>query len=131
MAPGLRVQTSLVAGVLEEGLAVPVMFDGNLGQQQATARPERDHQAMTADFDFFRLNRSQPGEDAQRDLQFQGLGLGDRTEAGVLEGGGPGGISNRGVQGRDRQGVADAAAKVPTEVEGSKDAARLGKVRGK
>ena len=55
--PGVRRESSLAAGLLEEGGAVPIVLDGDLRQQQAAAAMLADEQAVASDFNGFRFNR--------------------------------------------------------------------------
>ena len=67
--PGIRWQARFAAGLPEKSLPVPILFDGNLGQEQAAARALRDDETVAPDFHRFGTNRDQTGKHAQRNLQ--------------------------------------------------------------
>jgi len=55
--PGIYGKTGLAAGLLQEGGAVPVVFDRDLREQQAPVAVLADDQAVTADFYGVGLDR--------------------------------------------------------------------------
>src|ERR1700752_1981753 len=67
-SPCPRFQSSLNTSLVEESLAVPSVFDGDLRQKEPRIAAAADNQTVASDFDFFdvahRLDRSH-----HRDLQ--------------------------------------------------------------
>ena len=64
LLPSVQRQAGFATGLFEENNAIPVMFDWHLGQKQATASTQADHQAMPAHLHIFRTGRPHGGEDA-------------------------------------------------------------------
>lgn len=123
--PGVEWQAGLVAGLGEEGIAVPGVFDGNLREQQAAPFAIGDQQAVAPDFNFGWSDRKKGREHAERKLEIGGLFGSNRPETGVFKGGGAGGFGDGAIERADWQGVANAAAELAIEINGGKDSARL------
>src|SRR5208282_2354430 len=56
-APGIERQTGFEAGLVEKSLPIPAIFGGHLGEEQATAGADGDHQAVPAYLDCAGMNR--------------------------------------------------------------------------
>ena len=126
--PRIRGQSSLAAGLLEEGDGVPLTLDRDLGQKKTTASDEGDQQAMAADLDGFGRDAFRRRQDAQFDLQISGLFERNRRKPRVLEGSGPGGVGDRAIDRADGKNIANASAQLAMEVERGKCAARFGEM---
>src|ERR1700758_2815295 len=57
--PGIQGKAGLATGLFQKSDAIPMVFDRNLGQKQATMAAQADHQAMPADLHLLRANRLQ------------------------------------------------------------------------
>ena len=55
--PGIRRQAGFPAGLLQESLAVPMMFEGNLRQQESATPGKADQQSMPPNLDLLGKNR--------------------------------------------------------------------------
>ena len=97
--PGIGRQAGLAAGLLEEGDAVPVVFDRNLGQEKAPMSGQADEEAVAPNFDGIGGDGLRGREYAEFDLQILGFLESDRTEAHVVKSGGAGGIGDRAIDG--------------------------------
>jgi len=128
--PGIGRQAGLAAGLLEEGDAVPVVFDRNLGQEEAAVSGHADEEAVAPNLDCIGGDGLRDGENAEFDLELPGFLELDRMEARVVKSGGPGGIGYRAIDGADGKNVANASAKLSVEIERGECAARFGEVRG-
>ena len=83
--PGVAGQAGLEAGLAEKRRAIPPVFCGDLGQEQAAPSPLRNLEAVEADLDFGRVaDPHQGGEDGDLELEEGQLVRGHRGEAGVL-----------------------------------------------
>ena len=83
LAPGVQRQAGFAACLLQKGLPVPAVLDGNLGQQQAAASAQRDDQAMTSDFNSVGMNRKQR-ESTLRETSSLGASSGSPARNGSL-----------------------------------------------
>ena len=66
--PGIQGQAGFAAGLFQERGAVPVVFGGDLREQEAAASCHGDEQAVTADFDGFGGNGLWGRQEAEFDF---------------------------------------------------------------
>jgi hypothetical protein len=127
-APGVGGESGFPAGLVQEGLAIPVMLDWDLGEQEAAITMHADQKAVASDFDEFRVDGLGRGKNAELNLQMGRFVEGYRVEAVIFEGGGASGIGDGAVDGTDGQDVSDAAAQAVVQVEGRERASGFGEV---
>ena len=117
--PGVAGQAGLEAGLVEKGRAIPPVFSGDLGQEQAAQSPLRDVEAVEADLDFGRIgDPHQGGEDGDLELEEGQLRRSHRGKAGVLGRGSGRTVGDRLGQRTDGVNVPDATAQRPGASQG-------------
>ncbi len=129
VSPGIPRQASLAARLFEKRLAIPMVFDRNLGQQEAAPVALRDNQTVAPNLDGLRTNRHEAGEHAQGNFQASGFFLPHGQESGVVESGSAGRFSDGSNQGGDGHGVTDASSQFMIEVKSGEDSSRLQELR--
>jgi hypothetical protein len=122
LAPGVGGESRFAAGLVQEGLAIPVMLDGDLGEEEAAIAMHADQKTMASDLDIFRGDRLGRRKDAEFNFEVAGFVEGYGVEARVFEGGGASGIGDSAVDRTDGQDVSDAAAQAVVQVKGSESA---------
>ena len=86
--PATGVHASLYAGLFEEGLSVPILFHGNLREEQAFVVCVLHEQAVAADLDLFKAGyAAERREDGDFVFEQRQLRRGDRVEARIAESG--------------------------------------------
>jgi hypothetical protein len=127
-APGFGGESRFAAGLVQEGVAIPVMLDWDLGEEEAATAMHADQKAMAADLDIFRGDWLWRGKDAEFDFQIAGFVNGYGVEAVVFERGRTSGIGDGAVHRTDGQDVSDAAAQTIVQVKGGESASGFGEV---
>jgi len=128
--PGIQRQAGFATGLLEEGLAVPVVFQGNLWQEQPSMPRHADQKPMASDFDGFGLNRLWGRQDAEFDFQRRSFRPRHGVEAGVFKGCGASGLGHGAMKRACGEDVTHASPQLTAQVQRSEYAARLGEVFG-
>ena len=118
-----------MAGLLEEGFAIPFVLDRHLWQKQPAPAMLADEKPVASNYDFFRSDGLGAGQNAELNLQFPRFGLGDGRKAAVVKGRGTGSFRDGPVQGARWHHISDAAAQLPVPVQRCESAARLGQMR--
>lgn len=126
--PGFGRQAGFAASLLEEGNAVPVVFDRDLGQEQAAISNHADEETVAPYFDGFGSDELRDRENAEFDLKVASLFERDRAKASVLEGGGSGSVGDGKKHGGDSLNIANASAELPIEIKRREYSARFGEM---
>src|SRR5712671_5034059 len=87
--PCVRRQSRFAAGLLQEGCAVPSMFDGDLWQEQAATAVPGDEKSVAAHFNLFGPEWLRRRENAELNFEMRSLFLVNRGKAVILESRGP------------------------------------------
>jgi len=131
MAPSVRLQTSLPAGLSEESFAVPAPFDGDLGKQKAATATLGNEQPMPSDNNQSWINGLQRRKDTYIHFQISCFFSGYGWKPGIVECRRLSRFGNSSVEGIFHDDVSDTAAQFAVEVQGGKGAARLSDVLGR
>lgn len=129
--PCVEGQPGLAAGLLEESGAIPFVFDGDLGQEQAAAAVLSDEETVASDFDFFGVNRLRGRENAELDFEMRSFVRGYGRKAVVVESGGTRGFRDSTIDRTGGKHIANASAQLSKQIERSESAARFGEVRSR
>lgn len=125
IAPGAKGKMGLATSFRKELLRAEVMFNGDLGEQEAAMGSPRNQQAMAANFDLFGKNRNRSGEQRYFDVQVVEFLGSHRREARILQcrtGRRPYNTIRKRFAGFHH---ADAAAQTPANVKRHENAAAL------
>src|SRR5581483_2029747 len=101
------------------------MFDWHLRQEQAAMPMVRDQQPVPANLYLLRLNRSEWGEDAKRNLELRRFLPRQRPKACVLERCCTRCLRNRLVHGCDGKNVSNATSKLAANIDCGESPARF------
>ncbi len=123
--PGIRRETSFLAGLLKQAHAVPMVRLGDLGQQQTPVKAAADKKPVHPRDDLVGGDEKKRGQDGYFDFDAGNLLGRDRREAGILESCCAGHVGDDDAQRQVRSSVADAAAQVAPGVQRDEGAAPL------
>ena len=129
--PRLGRQSCLSASLIQKGHPVPVMFDGDLWQEQPSISAHADKQSVAADFHRFRFDRLRRRKNTELNFQMGRFVQRYWREASVLKSGSPGDLGDSSVERVCAEDVADTTSQVTIQIQRCKRAARFGQMRAR